>query len=121
MSFGERLKTTRQQLSWSQEQLATQIGVKRSIVAYYESGRTYPSVPVLKRLAKVLQVSLDWLLFDEYETRGELQDKELVDYLAKLDQLERRDRALVKDFIDNVLARVKLDKLERADRKKRAA
>ncbi len=85
-------------------QLASQLGVERSAIPHYERGSRFPSVPVLERLAEILELSLDWLMLGEHPTREELHDKELGAYLQKVDGLEARERSLVKVFLDGVLA-----------------
>lgn len=120
-AFGQKLRELRKQRGLSGQELGLQLGVERTVVARYESGRSFPSVPVLIRLGRALQVSVDRLLFDDYENRDEIEDKELVSYLAKIDRLDHRERALVKIFLDSILAREELEELKRAARHKKAA
>ena len=122
MGFGERLGKLRTEKSWSQAELARGLGIHRSVVASYETERAFPSVAVLKKIAELLRVSVDWLLFDEPPAQDVIQDKELLEYCAKADRLERRERSQIKDFIDGVLARHELEELKLASGKpKRAA
>jgi hypothetical protein len=76
---------------------------------------------VLQNLARILSVTLDSLCFDEYAIAEAIQDKELVSYLARIDVLDRRERTLVKDFLDSVLARAELEQLKRTSEKARRA
>ena len=60
--FGEKLKALRTGQNLTQQQLATKLGVAKSIVSYYESGDRYPSYDVLIRIAHVFHVTTDYLL-----------------------------------------------------------
>jgi transcriptional regulator with XRE-family HTH domain len=84
-------------------QLAAKLGLKRSAIAQYETGRSFPSVSVLKKLTQALGVTMDYLVFDEYEATGQIQDKELVAYFAKADRLQTHERALIKMFLQKML------------------
>ena len=64
--FGERLRRIREACSLTQDTLAEATGIERSTLAYYESGRVYPSFNRMKRIAAVLCISLDVLLRGEY-------------------------------------------------------
>ncbi len=117
MGFGEPLVKLRTEKGWSQAGLGRSLGVHRSGGASYEANRAFPSVAVLKKMAELFRISVDWLLFDEPPASDVIQDKELLDYCAKADHLERRERSQIKDFIDGVLARHELEELKRVPAK----
>ena len=62
--FGERLQRLRQAKGLSRRQLESQAAIPHGIVSRLERSaqRAYPSVPVAMRLAKVLGVSVDYLI-----------------------------------------------------------
>lgn len=62
MDFGKKLKALRQQSKLTQEQLAKQIGVTKSVISFYELRERTPSPEVLVKLASVFHVSTDYLL-----------------------------------------------------------
>ncbi len=62
MEFNEKLQKLRSQNALTQEQLAEKVFVSRVAVAKWESGRGYPNLESLKRLANVFEVSIDQLL-----------------------------------------------------------
>ena len=64
MTLGEKLKEARKQASLSQEQLAEKLGVSRSAVAKWETDNGIPDVGNLKVIARLLHVSIDYLLDD---------------------------------------------------------
>ena len=68
--FGLRIAKLRTQRGLSQQQLAQMLGVKRSVVSYYESGDRLPSFDVLIMLSKVFSVSTDYLIKGQEMTRS---------------------------------------------------
>ena len=58
----ERLRRER---SWSQEALATHVGVSRQTVNAIEAGRFNPSLPLALRLARLFEKPVEEIFFDE--------------------------------------------------------
>lgn len=58
----EHLRKIRREKGLTQEQLAAQVGVKRSLISKYESGNISPSLSQLEKIAAVLGVSVSELL-----------------------------------------------------------
>ena len=62
MTFGEKLRTFRQQKKMTQEELAKAVGLGTNTIRNYEKGLTYPqNRGVYARLAEILGVSADFL------------------------------------------------------------
>ena len=69
MDFGTRLKNLRKQAGLTQQQLAAQLGITKSVVSFYELQERSPSPEVLVKLAAIFHVSADYLLgLDTRET-----------------------------------------------------
>ena len=64
MTLREKLIVLRDKAGITQMSLAHQLGVSRQAVTRWESGDTAPSMDKLKALAKIYDVSLDWLCND---------------------------------------------------------
>lgn len=62
--FGKSLRRFRTERDWSQEKLAEQAGVTLNYVGNLERGEQGPSLHVLVRLARALEVDLPTLLGD---------------------------------------------------------
>lgn len=60
--FPIRLRRIRLSLSMQQEQVAKQIGVTKSTISTYENNARQPSLEMLVRLARLYNVSTDYLL-----------------------------------------------------------
>ena len=61
MKFNERLKLLRTDLGLTQKDLGERIGVGRTTISEYESGKIVPKQDGLLELAKVFNVSVDYL------------------------------------------------------------
>jgi transcriptional regulator with XRE-family HTH domain len=59
---GDRLKDARESRQFSQKDLAERIGSTDKQIWRYENGLNDPTADVLTRIAKVLEVSLDYLV-----------------------------------------------------------
>ena len=62
MDFGNKLKELRMQNGLTQQQLATQLGVTKSVISFYERQERTPSPEVLRKMAAIFRVSSDFLL-----------------------------------------------------------
>ena len=60
--LSEQLKIIRKDNKFTQQGLADAIGIERSTYASYETGRNKPDVNLLSRIAKVFDVSSDFIL-----------------------------------------------------------
>lgn len=65
LSFPNRLKELRFKNNMTQEQLALQMGLTKSVVSAYETGARMPSVRALLALSSIFHVSVDYLLNNE--------------------------------------------------------
>lgn len=60
--FGLRIKYLRDKMGWTQEELGQAIGVQKEAIAYYEKNTRTPPLNRLKKLARALHVTTDYLL-----------------------------------------------------------
>ena len=68
-NLGKTIKRLRKKCGLTQLQLASQLGVSKSVVSYYELSERAPSPEVLVKLATIFHVSTDYLLgISEYPT-----------------------------------------------------
>ena len=56
--LAEAIRTRREELGWSQRQLAERAGMTQPGVARFEAGGTTPALPLLERLANALGLTL---------------------------------------------------------------
>ena len=62
MTLGEKIREARKRCGFSQEKLAEKLSVSRSAIAKWETDKGLPDVGNLKTLARLLNVSVDYLL-----------------------------------------------------------
>ena len=61
--IGARIKDVRQERGWTQDQLAQAVGVSRSAVAQWETGRAGQITGNLTRIAASLDVGVEFLMY----------------------------------------------------------
>lgn len=69
--FGDILKQLRTSRKMSQKELAERINIAKSVISFYESGDRMPSYEVLIKIARIFNVTTDYLLDIE---RGRMID-----------------------------------------------
>lgn len=72
MTFGVKLQKLRKDRGWTQEQLATQIGVSRQALSNWELDTAIPDTKNVLQLSKLFGVTTDFLLNDDYESDEDL-------------------------------------------------
>lgn len=60
--FSNRLKQLREDLGITQEELAKRLNLTQSTIAYYENGRKTPTLENAIIIAKIFNISLDYLV-----------------------------------------------------------
>lgn len=88
MLFGERLLSTRKKKKISQDELAKQIGVHAPVIGRYERDEVKPSIETAFKIAKALEVSLDYLT----GLSDVKLDKNIVDIITSLQKLDNQDK-----------------------------
>lgn len=113
MEFKDRLKELRKERRLTQVKLGEMLNYGYTAIANYESGRNQPSIPDLKKIASIFNVSMDYLLgvndirhpyviddtsaeFNEFRRRYALLNEEsremLLDYMDYLAIREPRSK-----------------------------
>jgi len=67
MILGEKIIQMRKQKEWSQEELASQLGISRQSVSKWESGASIPELDKIVSMSRLFGVSTDYLLKEEME------------------------------------------------------
>lgn len=70
-NLSKNIKYLRRVNDWSQEELATQLGIKRSSVAAYESKNVEPKLAVILKLAKLFNVNLTQFIEQDISKQSE--------------------------------------------------
>ncbi|SEO80906.1 Helix-turn-helix [Amphibacillus marinus] len=68
MKFHERLRKCREEIGLKQNSVAEKIGVKNNTLSSYEKGIRQPDYETLNKLAKLYNVSIDYLINGSQES-----------------------------------------------------
>lgn len=100
--FPNRLIQFRKAQGLTQQALADAIGMHVNQIKRYEGGSSQPTLDVLVRLAKVLHVSLDTLVFDESE-RGPSEDLAL--QFEAVSHMPDEERRIIKALLEGMIVK----------------
>ena len=106
-TFGKRVRECREAKSLSQDELAKKAEVSRTIIGNYERNANTPSIEVLLKLAKVFNVTVDYLIGE-----GQLSafDKDLLKRIEDIEKLDAETKQHLFFLIDNVIQNYKTKK-----------
>ncbi|PYE52530.1 helix-turn-helix transcriptional regulator [Paenibacillus sp. FSL H8-0317] len=81
ISFAENLKRYREKRGLTKEELGERIGVSGVTIGYWESGRNEPRMGKVDLIARVLDITIDDLLFDlpMFGAELEIHNKEITE------------------------------------------
>jgi transcriptional regulator with XRE-family HTH domain len=106
--LGQRIKFFREQVGYTQQQLAEKAGISSKAVGRYEHGNRVPSVEIAQRIAEAMGISVNELLYPEAirETPGALRTVRIPDVLsidieelqAELDARSDKLNSIIKNF-----------------------
>ena len=107
LNIGERITQLRKQNQLSQEELAKRAEVSRTIIGNYERNTNTPSIEVLIKLARVFNVSVDYMIGE-----GQLSalDKDVLKRIEDIEELDPDTKKHLFFLIDNVIQNSKTKK-----------
>ena len=72
MNLADKIIEERKKNGWSQEELASKLGVSRQAVSKWESSGSIPDLQRILQMSELFGVTTDYLLKDEIEKRLEI-------------------------------------------------
>jgi transcriptional regulator with XRE-family HTH domain len=98
----ERIVATRKKAGLNQAQLAEKAGVTPAAISQIENGLRTPTIPVLRKITSVLNVSLDYLTgrSDESDLQDILQDQEVQTFYRGFKTLDPGDKKTIMDTVE---------------------
>ena len=103
--IGQRIRKYRKAHQLSQDALADKVGISTTHMSHIETGNTKLSLPVLVKLAEILGVHTDDLLFDNPPTAKVTATDEII---VTLDGCSPQQTQILRDII--VAAKASFDK-----------
>lgn len=95
--LGKRIKELRKQSVLTQEKLAELIGIETSSLSGIESGRHFPSLPTLEKIATQLNVDLKTL----FDFNHHLQKADMKDFIIEnIDSLDTEKLSFIYKFVE---------------------
>lgn len=109
-TLGEKIKQLRNEKGFSQSFLEKKTGVNSKLLSKYENGRIMPTADTLRKIAEGLDISSDYLIFDNVPKKGlsQLKDLELFEKFREVEGLDMENKNLIKNIIDAVLIKKKV-------------
>ena len=104
MDFGHMVVALRKEQGISQTDLATQLGIHKNVLGRYERSEVLPSIKIARKIADILDVSLDYLT-------GKVDvemDKDTCKRILEVSKFEEKDRELIFSVIDAFIAKRKI-------------
>lgn len=119
MTFAERLRELRQLNNITQIEMANKLGLNRVTYTNYERKKSEPSISTLKEIATIFNVSIDYLIAFEDDTKGRNNRKKLLLGLeAELKKINRTFELEIKSLLIDLLNLIKTNQLSSSDVKK---
>jgi transcriptional regulator with XRE-family HTH domain len=100
--LGARILQLRKEQGWSQPELGKKIGTSGDIIGRYERGDMTPSVEVARKLARVLDVTVDYLV-GEHDLPEVLKDPAMLDRWKALEEIAPEDRDRILYLVDGLI------------------
>ncbi|MET3047500.1 helix-turn-helix domain-containing protein [Flavobacterium covae] len=97
----------RKQKGISQTDLASQLGIHKNVLGRYERNEVYPSIDLARKIADILDVSLDYLT-----GKDDVQiDKDTSSRILEVSKFEEADRNHIFSVIDAFIAKRKIQSI----------
>lgn len=94
--IGARIQAVRRERGLTQDDFANRVGVSRSAVAQWETGRAGQVTGNLSRLAAVLDVSVEYLMYgDDKRAAGEVRQGDELALLRLYRECDPEDRQML--------------------------
>lgn len=106
MDFGDNMMLLRKKKKLSQSALGKMIGTSGDVIGRYERGDITPSIDVVSKIADALEVSVDYLI----GKTNLLLDKDAVDRLVRISELNEDNKDFILNMIDMALRDFKTKK-----------
>lgn len=107
MDFGSIVATIRKDKKISQTDLASQLGIHKNVLGRYERNEVFPSIEIARKIADILDVSLDYLT----GRTKTIIDKNTHNRILEVSNFEEQDREHIFSVIDAFIAKRKIQSI----------
>lgn len=107
MDFGSIVVELRKKQGISQTDLASQLGIHKNVLGRYERNEVLPSVEIARKIADILDVSLDYLT-----GKADVQmDKTTRERILEVSKFTEDDKLHIFSVIDAFIAKRKIQSI----------
>lgn len=108
MNTGDKIKTFRTNKGLSQKEVAVSIGIDQAQYSRIESDKVEPTLSSLRKIAKALGVKVVEFFNEEKPVDVNSYDKNVVERLRLLDELEDTEKKSIFNIIDMAVSKKRL-------------
>jgi transcriptional regulator with XRE-family HTH domain len=109
--FSNTLRQLRKNKDWSQGQLAQKAGIDLQKISKYERGVSSPPIGTLVKIAKALDVSLDYLVTGKNTSAGKIKNAQLIERIEEIEKLPQEYQKTLICVLDSFIKRHKFEEL----------
>ena len=106
-TFGKKLRECREAKGLSQKELAKLLNTSYSVIGKYERDEMQPSIEAAKKIAKLIDTTVGYLL-GETDEENILKDPEMLKRLNEIEKMDNEDRGSILKVLDGFIKSVKL-------------
>lgn len=118
IEIGKRIESARSELNLTQDELAKELGLNKSTIQRYETGKVQRiKIPILEAMAKVLNVSPEWLSnksnsreINSQKNQSTELSSENINHLEKYNMLNDLGKIKLNERLDELLELIKYKK-----------
>ncbi len=107
-TFGIKTAALRKTNKMSQAELAKALNTSTSVIGRYERDEMIPSVDAAKKIAKILNTTVGYLL-GETDQENLLKNPEMLKRLNEIEKMEKEDKGHILSVIDGFIKSIKLN------------
>lgn len=105
MSFSEKIFFIRSNNKLSQEDMAGKFDVSRQTISKWESGLSYPEIDKLIAISEMFDVSIDYLLKDNFrdQVKNDALEKVVLKFLGASQDMSKISEQLIDIMSDGII------------------
>lgn len=98
--IGNRISQARNLRNLTQENLSELTGLSVSAISRIETGRNSTSLKTLSKICDVLDINLDYILYDILSSDTKITDPTVSDIIMLLDSLTDEQKIFIRDVLN---------------------
>ena len=106
-TFGKKITALRKANKMSKTELSKALNTSTSVIGRYERDEMTPSIDAAKKIAKVLNTTVGYLL-GETDQEDLFKDPEMLKRLNEIEKMDNEDRGSILKVLDGFIKSVKL-------------